>query len=270
MHAQSCLTPCDPMDYIDCQLSLCTGLPRQEYWSGLPFPVPRDLPDPRIISSSLASPALAGRFFTTGLQVGHHKWVFMPTHASRRLSEYCSSQQNSRAGSSLGDRKISWILPWLWESPIACSAFLRLQDILECSHPILVLCLKCSLASQPNGSSNLSRIHTTFSHMDNSPNNILMCLIPSWHLFLKGPRLIQKIRRKLLKSRPIHQNFILLAGQAFTQAILKVTLIGNISSFCESEKGRIKNYLNVKWWSHWLRFQKGKKKYLKEKLWVQS
>ena len=86
--------------------------------------------------------------------------------------------------------------------------------------------------------------------MDNSPNNILMCLIPSWHLFLKGPRLIQKIRRKLLKSRPIHQNFILLAGQAFTQAILKVTLIGNINSqnsFCESEKGRIKNYLNVKW-----------------------
>ena len=34
---------------------------RQEYWSGLPFPPPRDLPDPGI---QPASPALAGGFFT--------------------------------------------------------------------------------------------------------------------------------------------------------------------------------------------------------------
>ena len=38
---------------------------RQEYWSGLPFPPPGDLPDPGIESASLASPAFAGRFFTT-------------------------------------------------------------------------------------------------------------------------------------------------------------------------------------------------------------
>ena len=37
---------------------------RQEYWSGLPCPPPRDLPDPRIKPVSLTSPALAGRFFT--------------------------------------------------------------------------------------------------------------------------------------------------------------------------------------------------------------
>ena len=35
---------------------------RQEYWSGLPFPPPGDLPHPGI---KLASPALVGRFFTT-------------------------------------------------------------------------------------------------------------------------------------------------------------------------------------------------------------
>ena len=35
---------------------------RQEYWGGLPFPAPGNLPDPGIKS---ASPALAGRFFTT-------------------------------------------------------------------------------------------------------------------------------------------------------------------------------------------------------------
>ena len=38
---------------------------RQEYWSGLPFPPPADLPDLEIELASLASFALAGRFFTT-------------------------------------------------------------------------------------------------------------------------------------------------------------------------------------------------------------
>ena len=36
--------------------------PKQEYWSGLPFPSPGDLPDPGIEPSS---PALAAGFFTT-------------------------------------------------------------------------------------------------------------------------------------------------------------------------------------------------------------
>jgi len=38
------------------------GFPRQEYWSGLPFPFPRNLPDPGI---ELMSSLLAGRFFIT-------------------------------------------------------------------------------------------------------------------------------------------------------------------------------------------------------------
>ena len=38
---------------------------RQEYRSGLPFFSPGDLPDPGIELVSLASPALAGGFFTT-------------------------------------------------------------------------------------------------------------------------------------------------------------------------------------------------------------
>ena len=38
---------------------------RQEYWSRLPFSTPGDLPDPAIEPTSLAFPALAGRFFTT-------------------------------------------------------------------------------------------------------------------------------------------------------------------------------------------------------------
>ena len=47
------------------QASLSMGFPRQEYWSGLSFPVPGDLPDPGIEPMSPASPALAGGLFTT-------------------------------------------------------------------------------------------------------------------------------------------------------------------------------------------------------------
>ena len=47
------------------QAPLFMGFCRQEYWSGLPFPTPGDLPDPGIQPASLVSPALAGGFFTT-------------------------------------------------------------------------------------------------------------------------------------------------------------------------------------------------------------
>ena len=43
------------------QAPLSMGFPRQEYWSGLPFPSPGDLPDPGI---KLMSPALQDYSFT--------------------------------------------------------------------------------------------------------------------------------------------------------------------------------------------------------------
>ena len=43
------------------QASLSMGFPRQEYWSGLPFPPPEHLPKP---GTKPTSPALAGGFFT--------------------------------------------------------------------------------------------------------------------------------------------------------------------------------------------------------------
>ena len=52
------VTPCA----VACQVPLSIGFPRQEYWSGLPFPPPEDLPEPGIKS---LSPASAGGFFTT-------------------------------------------------------------------------------------------------------------------------------------------------------------------------------------------------------------
>ena len=52
---------------VACQAPLSIGFSRQEYWRGLPFPPPRDLPNPGIeptSPTSLEFPALAGRFFT--------------------------------------------------------------------------------------------------------------------------------------------------------------------------------------------------------------
>ena len=46
------------------QAPLSLEFSRQEYWSRLPFPSSGDLPNPGVKSVSLASLALAGRFFT--------------------------------------------------------------------------------------------------------------------------------------------------------------------------------------------------------------
>ena len=57
---QSCLTLSDPMDCSPPGSSV--EFSRQEYWSGLSFLSPGDLPEPGI---EPGSPALAGRFFTS-------------------------------------------------------------------------------------------------------------------------------------------------------------------------------------------------------------
>ena len=50
---------------IACQAPLSMEFHRQEYWSGVSFPLPGDLPDSGIEHMSIVSPALAGGFFAT-------------------------------------------------------------------------------------------------------------------------------------------------------------------------------------------------------------
>ena len=50
---------------VACKAPLSMGSPRQEYWIRLPFPTPGDLSHLGIEPAYLASPALAGGFFTT-------------------------------------------------------------------------------------------------------------------------------------------------------------------------------------------------------------
>ena len=64
---RSIMSDCDPMDCSPPGSILSMEFSRQEYWNGLPFPPPGDLPNPGIKPVSLESPALAGRFFTTVL-----------------------------------------------------------------------------------------------------------------------------------------------------------------------------------------------------------
>ena len=58
--AKLCLTLATPWT-VACQAPLSMGFSRQEYWSGLLFPSPGDLPDPGI---EPGSPCIVGRFFT--------------------------------------------------------------------------------------------------------------------------------------------------------------------------------------------------------------
>ena len=81
---QSCLTLWDP---VDCALQAppSTGFSRQEYWSGLPYPPPGDLPNQGIEHASLMSPALAGRFFaTSAIWEAHHL-----SSSGKNATTYC-------------------------------------------------------------------------------------------------------------------------------------------------------------------------------------
>ena len=70
---QLCLTLCDSVAH---QAPQSVGFPRQEYWSGLPFPTPGDLSAPGIEPESPSS-ALAGGFFTasTTLEAPLYVWT---------------------------------------------------------------------------------------------------------------------------------------------------------------------------------------------------
>ena len=62
--AQSCPSSAIPWTVAH-QIPPSMEFSREEYWSSLPFPSPGNLSDPVVELMSVASPALAGKFFTT-------------------------------------------------------------------------------------------------------------------------------------------------------------------------------------------------------------
>ena len=64
MKLLSCVRLFVTLRTIALQAPLSMEFSRQEYWRGLPFPTPGDLPHPGIEPGSLASSAMTGRFCT--------------------------------------------------------------------------------------------------------------------------------------------------------------------------------------------------------------
>ena len=80
---------------------LSMGFPRQEQWSGLPFPSPGDLPDPGMETMSLVSSALASGFLTAEL--------------SHQGSPHLKLEEWKEQGTSNTDFILNVCLPWyLW------------------------------------------------------------------------------------------------------------------------------------------------------------
>ena len=68
------------------QAPLSLGFPRQEYWSGLPFPSPGDLSDPGI---EPGSPFIVGRFFTVWTTRGAHVSVVFGIFNNLGFERHC-------------------------------------------------------------------------------------------------------------------------------------------------------------------------------------
>ena len=115
---------------------LSVGFSRQENWSNLSFPAPRDPPDLGIKSSPLESPALAGRFFTIAPPGKHFIltwWLFIlelwnsstePSLKQRRLSPGLS---NSRCWNC---RISAFMMKWRdLTALVSCFPTVRLEKV---------------------------------------------------------------------------------------------------------------------------------------------
>ena len=78
-----CPTLCDSMDYIAHQAYLSLEFSRQEYWSGLPFATPENLPNLGSKPVSPVSLTLADGFFTTA-PPGRSYVSALKTHTQQR------------------------------------------------------------------------------------------------------------------------------------------------------------------------------------------
>ena len=103
------------------QAPLSMRLSWQEYCCGFPFPSPGDLPNPGIEPLSLASPALAGRFFTTEPPgkpvVQPQAFIEIPAAAAAAKSRQscltlCDPIDGSPTGSSAHGILQAWVLEW--------------------------------------------------------------------------------------------------------------------------------------------------------------
>ena len=87
------------------QAPLSMELSRQEYWSRLPCPPPRDLPHPGIKPRALTSPALVGRFFTTSTTWEAHAYRTTRKKKKKRCQGRLTSEEKEQVVSHSTERK---------------------------------------------------------------------------------------------------------------------------------------------------------------------
>ena len=100
----------------------------QEYWNGLPCPLPGDLSDPGAEPTYLASPASGGRFFTTAPP--GKPWT-LPAAAAAKSLQSCLTLCDPRDGSPPGStvpgilqaRTLEWVAisfsnAWKWKNKV--------------------------------------------------------------------------------------------------------------------------------------------------------
>ena len=81
---------------------LSMGFFKHEYWGGLPFPFPRDLPNPRIEPASLLSPALAGR--NVGLRDSQSAVPLTPWRCLSSVQSHPSPRWKKLRGSAVDEK----------------------------------------------------------------------------------------------------------------------------------------------------------------------
>ena len=92
----SCIRLFETLWTVDRQVPLSMGFSRQEYWSGLSYPPPGDLPDLGIEPMPLISPVLAGRFFAT-VRSFKNSLVFPPVSIRVTGKIQCQNSHKSLA-----------------------------------------------------------------------------------------------------------------------------------------------------------------------------
>ena len=103
---------------------------KQEYWSGLLFPIPRNFPDPGIKPTPPIAPALVGRFFTTEPSEKHYWGIYTAATATATAKSLqscltlCDPIDGSPPGSPvpgiLRARTLEWVAisfsnAWKWK-----------------------------------------------------------------------------------------------------------------------------------------------------------
>ena len=147
---ESCLTLC----LKDCSPpgSSVYGISQQEFFTGVPFPTPRELPDPRIETTSPVSPALADRFFTAKLP-GKQKIPNSKFIIGKLLLSH-SVVSDSLQPHGLQHTRLS-----------ICRSLLKLMSLSQWCHstimPSVVLFSSCLQSFPASGSFLMSRLYTS-------------------------------------------------------------------------------------------------------------